>query len=758
MNLIKKLKRYVSGQSANSGEEENLWQQIDLHEAAPPPVRRSEEKIAGSGIVYTHQLLRHADAGAELCIKGEFKQANVKIRCMGKNLYDGTYHSFYLKPNTLKEYGRKQGGYRTTEWFDVDASKRYLNMTGDAFNRAVWQFRDKDHNLLCTQQSGKMEKYRVINQKQYDHSSAKIAIPPEAAAARVYFAKENDGDCAALGERLQIAYGLIPEFCCAYYCAELKVQTKEWTRAILIGEHEIKLCDGTGAVVSEQPCSIDLRNVASVALDGAPECVISFVMPKNLKREHTAQREYGIRYKLDDPVPYCERVGDAAGLDFNYMIEGMWAGDYPNDFDGIYPWSEVRTCSVRIAEDGERTICYEGEDGFARDGSAGEVMVEIPAYYAKREQRDGYEYLWITDGPKEGYELDPSFRTDRGDLTRIYIGAYPGCEDAGEVHSRSKSHVTLNRSMEEYQKMIAGMRGFEACDLLMHLTVQRLFLIETAVLDSQAIFEGVVYLPYKVVNTKTAYYALETHRNVNEIIVSDSPITRRLLTGDCATVLKQWKEYKNTPEYQRMIIETKKLENGRLKIRFSGPPTDVFKEKTAISALPRKTGDTDILAYRTARGNQNQRIVRGHESFRYLGIENLWGGSWINFSNCYVQNNRLYIKYPNQSWRVLGYELPVQNVILTSRQFGSPTQMCIKRMGYDKDNPLIMLPSQIGDGASTNTYYCCAWYNIAERDVKYVLCYGGAWDNLGYAGIFCYRANYKMNDRIPFIGVRLMLR
>ena len=139
-------------------------------------------------------------------------------------------------------------------------------------------------------------------------------------------------------------------------------------------------------------------------------------------------------------------------------------------------------------------------------------------------------------------------------------------------------------------------------------------------------------------------------------------------------------------------------------------------------------------------------------------MENLWGNAWMTLEHCYVRNNRLHVTYPDQTERICRYDLPVQDVILTSKQFGDPTNMCIKKMGYDKENPLLMFPCEIGNGASTNTYYCDAWYNLAQKDVKYLVTYGGDWDNLGYAGIFCYRANYKETEKIPFNSIRLILR
>lgn len=752
MRFIEKIKSFVQRNSRNT-EGVNYVREVD--EMGKMPVRKERASICSEGFLFPHMLTGSYHKGASLLLKGEVAAQKIAIEINGKNLYSGESKPYYIKSSSGKEFGKMQGKYLTTDWFRVDASQRYLIMTGDGFNRGVWQFQDKNRKIILEEET-KVEKYRVVNQKQFDHTCAKTAIPSNAAWARVYFAKTDEEDCAPLGELLQITYGLIPEMVQPYKHQELHIETGEDVSCIQLRDTELALLDSHGHMMEKYSCEFSLKEIESIWIEGIGSCEAFFEGGVSEKKENE-EKEYGIRWNMESPIPVCQRVGDAENMQFNYLIGNEWAGNYPNDFDEAYPWNEMRVCAVTIAPDGSRKICYEGEPGFSRDGSAGEVLIEIPLYYAKREQKDGYEYLWITKSPKDGYELDPSFRTSEGIRQHIYMSAYLGSEKKGVVHSHGNTFVSLRRSMKEYQEMIAAKQGYEAYDFLMHLTIQRLFLIETAVLDSQAIFDGIVYLPYKVVNTKTAYYALEDQMGTNEIMVKDTAITRRLLPGDCVTVLDRWNQYKNTPSYQRMVQEVR-VENGKRYIRFSGPPMDIYKERTAISALPRKNGDTDSLNYHTARGNENHRFFPGHETFRYRGIENLWGNAWVNFGRCFVKNNKMHITFPDGTRYIVGYSLPVQNVILTSKQFGSPTEMCVRRMGYDPKNPLLMLPSEIGNGASTNTYYCDAWYNIAEEDVEYLLSYGGAWDNLGYAGIFCYRANYGMKDKIPFIGVRLILR
>jgi hypothetical protein len=219
-------------------------------------------------------------------------------------------------------------------------------------------------------------------------------------------------------------------------------------------------------------------------------------------------------------------------------------------------------------------------------------------------------------------------------------------------------------------------------------------------------------------------------------------------------VISSWEVFDNTSEYQREITEINDLGNETLEIKFTGKPVNIIKQETGITCIPAKNGETDMIPALTGAAAS----YSGQSSFKYRGIENLWGNVSIFLDRAYVKNSRLFIDYPDNRTTEIDYTLPVQNVQLSAKQFGSPTNMIVRKMGYDKSNPLIMFPGEIGNGALTSSYYCDSWYNLAEKDVTYVLTYGGAWDNKGYAGVFNFRATFTEKDVLPYNGSRIMLR
>ena len=91
------------------------------------------------------------------------------------------------------------------------------------------------------------------------------------------------------------------------------------------------------------------------------------------------------------------------------------------NFDKVYPYSEIKKCTIN--DNGDVTS-YIGSDNYIEDGSNGQVMVEIPKFYYKKNVINGiYEY-YICPIKKDGYKVHPAFVTESGEKDYIYIGAY----------------------------------------------------------------------------------------------------------------------------------------------------------------------------------------------------------------------------------------------------------------------------------------------------------------------------------------------
>lgn len=176
---------------------------------------------------------------------------------------------------------------------------------------------------------------------------------------------------------------------------------------------------------------------------------------------------YGVRRSLASADSAWERIGDNVDKVANATHDGTAV---TNDFDSIYPWSDIIT--VNMADDG--TINAEiGDANFKFDGSNGEVMTYIPPFYYSRYQKDGYEYIHISKNYFGGAELSEGF----------YIGRYT---TSSGVHSKSGVQSQVSQNITTFRTQATGKgTGWQQLDYHYFL-LQLLYLVEYADYNSQS--------------------------------------------------------------------------------------------------------------------------------------------------------------------------------------------------------------------------------------------------------------------------------
>ena len=124
---------------------------------------------------------------------------------------------------------------------------------------------------------------------------------------------------------------------------------------------------------------------------------------------------YGVKRNTSATSPAWERVGDSIGLEANAVLPASSTtvadADVVNDFDNIYPWSEIR--SYNYNANTRKVTAWYGEANFKFDGSNGEVLTYIPGFYYKREVVNGVEYQYISKYEQEGYSYSEPFSVGR---------------------------------------------------------------------------------------------------------------------------------------------------------------------------------------------------------------------------------------------------------------------------------------------------------------------------------------------------------
>jgi hypothetical protein len=223
-------------------------------------------------------------------------------------------------------------------------------------------------------------------------------------------------------------------------------------------------------------------------------------------------------YNLDGVAPSITGTADAttanklADTGAFTLAESEYVGKYvKNTTDDTYAMitakddNDTLSLSVDIFVSGEG---YEIQTAIL-DGSGGQVMVEVPKFWY-RSAKNGKSYEWyISDVPRQGYSVHPSFVRDGAEKDKIYFGAFEGYYNSTTTKMESRANVQPSTSTGGASNYpvgtIVGTRGYaqarnlgadkewEQRDFLTTSAIQLLYLVEYATFDSQtAIGKGVV--------------------------------------------------------------------------------------------------------------------------------------------------------------------------------------------------------------------------------------------------------------------------
>ena len=200
--------------------------------------------------------------------------------------------------------------------------------------------------------------------------------------------------------------------------------------------------------------------------------------------DHETKPQYGVRFTGSNP--YGTRLGQAKNK-VTYTAIGIDDINYDkNDFDNLYPWSEIKRCMLNT--DGT-VVAYEDEPGFDENTTQYNVMVEIPKFYQKYivNEADNYIEYWITSTQLDDYVLNPAFKTQMGtELEKIYIGCYEASSDNNVLFSRANKLPAIDAYQAELRERAERIgSGWKMIDLYERNIIEFLFVVEYATLNSQ---------------------------------------------------------------------------------------------------------------------------------------------------------------------------------------------------------------------------------------------------------------------------------
>lgn len=689
----------------------------------------SEERIPALSVKNTAEIILAPIDEVVLEITPDVRETkNMYLAITGHNLVPEDVYEGRIN-GTERELSDEEG-YYTTDWFSVDPEGEYLTMSG-GFNCAIWQFKNADgeitHVAISTNTYREKDTYSVDV-----YQMARAVIPEKSAWCRVtYYDKSREEVTAAAFEELTIVYGRLPgESRSADYAVYEIPDLKEGESIIYTGGVWNHIKDG-GAEVLDSWRAPSLERGSYVVIGGTLPGRVSF--EKSNYAAFDKDGIYTIKFDVNNPSAMGERCDDAKNLGFNAAVSQGTIALGENHFDNIYPWKDIRLCNIK---DGEVTF-YEGEEGFSVFGTSGDVFVEIPKFYVRRVSDGEYDSISVSGVCHEGFALDEAFVKENGEeADYIYVAAYiTSIDDEGKAVSVAEANPALELSPMELEAA-ATKKGYKELDYHALSALQKLFMVETGLRNSQYLYLGACGYTMAAESAESSDYAVARKDNLRtNCIVVDS--TYAFESGNSIIIF-------DTDNYEKSIDAARKdvrivktvIDNNDAtqSVYITGEPIDVTAGKTAVTHTALSSGTTRSVAAHTGAMS----TARGTVAFKYRNVENFWGNVFVYIDGVTVNGRKVTIEKRNGKAVELGYMLP-------ETETNNAVDNMVRSIGYDSNNPQVMLPDRIGDGATISTYYGDA-YIPSEEDGESVLHYGGGWSSQACAGMFNFAASSKIDE------------
>jgi hypothetical protein len=384
--------------------------------------------------------------------------------------------------------------------------------------------------------------------------------------------------------------------------------------------------------------------------------------------------------------PTLTRLYSAVGLTAE---AGVDAGAATNDFDSIYPWSDMT----------------EVTDGY------GNVFIRIPRFFIKK-IASGTSRTWIIDrNPFSGAYLPEPFKT----AAYVDVGKYNGYINAGSLESKTALFPTVGQTIVQYRTAAqANGAGYYQMDIHVVDLIRTLFYIEFATLNSQAIMRG-----FTLGRTNAADTATANENAVNRVIVSNATAALYAVgqTVGLGTTLLGNEVFSN-----RIIQSIDVVDVSNKAITVDGAAFNV-----AIGNIIYNLGwKSGFSASITAKSGSLVSNINGLYPCKYREIENPWGNVCQYIDGVNINEHQAWVCRTPADYACNVFAAPYEQLSYVNHNVNG----YIAAMGYDNSHPFAEFPSAVG-GAAT-TYYADYYYQTTGQRA---LLMGGGLDSALPAGI-----------------------
>jgi len=120
------------------------------------------------------------------------------------------------------------------------------------------------------------------------------------------------------------------------------------------------------------------------------------------------------------------------------------------------------------------------------DGTAGQVMVEIPKFYFKH-TFSGSTHSWeVSEIPLSGFAVHPAFIKNNVEVDFRYMGAYESSSASSKMGSASGVYPAVSKTRTVFRAEAAARgTGWRQVDFYLHSAIQLLYLVEYKDFNSQ---------------------------------------------------------------------------------------------------------------------------------------------------------------------------------------------------------------------------------------------------------------------------------
>ena len=368
----------------------------------------------------------------------------------------------------------------------------------------------------------------------------------------------------------------------------------------------------------------------------------------SLKKNGIIVKEYGVKWSINDFDDLGQRCYDAVGLQASIGIGGF--SGY-SDFDAIYPWSQIKRCNIITFAGNRPIITYEGEPGFALDGSNGDVFVRIPKFRVKKYIQNGFEYRIVS--PTEG-RVHSAFIENGKEIDEIFVSAYEGYIDEQNKLRSIAGVIPTSNVIPLVYLAAAKSNGpnYSLYDMRCVDAIWTLMAVEYGCRNTNRIL-GYGAADFEQPKKEDGPIVKVEAKGTNEVKVF-RPLQRvleHMPVGSNITICRN-NNQKDIVAQRKIIDINQEKETGLTVIRFDGAPINVdltcFVGSAAMTTNFCETcGDETRLQWHTGRSDfvRNSNMLN---PVRYRWMENLVGSLWHYLPDVTFMDLQMYV-CPNMS-------------------------------------------------------------------------------------------------------------